>query len=213
MSNLLFQTGQRVLFQGDSITDAGRDREAFASLGSGYANLIAAWLSAKYPDFRVEFLNRGISGNTIPDLETRWMEDCIDLKPDWLSILIGINDTARNCNPEISSDAWNIPQYEACYRKLLDRVKSETSARVIIMEPFLLPVTTDRERWREDLDLRIQAVRRVARDYGAILIPLDGIFAAVCSHREPAFWSADGVHTTGAGGALIAQAWINAVSL
>lgn len=209
MSNLLLEPGQRVLFQGDSITDAGRDRQAFASLGSGYASLIAAWLAAKYPDLRVEFLNRGIGGNRACDLQARWAKDCIDLRPEWLSIMVGVNDTWRRFDSNIISD---IPEFEACYRRLLDRVKSETSARVIIMEPFLLPIRSDYDAFREDLDPRIQAVRHVARDYGAIYVPLDGIFAAACTQREPAFWAPDAVHPSDAGHALIAQAWIRAMS-
>ena len=208
MGHLLLQPGARILFQGDSITDAGRSRENDALLGSGYANLIAAWLSARYPGRELTFLNRGVSGNRVYDLEERWTRDCIDLHPDWVSILIGINATWRRYD---SGKLSPIEEFEACYRRLLDRVKAETSARVILLEPFVLPTPPDRVAWREDLDPRIAAVRRVAADYGTLYVPLDGLFAAAAAQRPAAFWAADGVHPTQAGHALIAQAWIRAV--
>ncbi|HEX2950678.1 MAG TPA: SGNH/GDSL hydrolase family protein [Armatimonadota bacterium] len=209
MSQLLIEPGATILFQGDSITDAGRSYEDNGQLGAGYPHFVAAWLSAKYPEYNLTFLNRGISGNRIYDLENRWSEDCIALQPDWVSILIGINDTWRRYDSELMSPAAD---FEACYRRLLDRITKETKARILILEPFVLPTLPDREAWREDLDPRIAAVRRVARDYQARYIPLDGLFSAAATQREPAFWTADGVHPTQAGHALIAQAWIKAVS-
>ena len=210
MSSLLLQPGARILFQGDSITDAGRGRQDDNQLGGGYPNAIAAWLSARCPARNLTFLNRGISGNRVYDLEERWTQDCIALQPDWLSILIGINDTWRRYDRNIPSPA---EEFEACYRRLLDRVKNETKARLILLEPFVLPTPPDRIAWREDLDPRIAAVRRVACDYGAILVPLDGLFAPAAAQRGPAFWAGDGVHPTPAGHALIAQAWIRAVEV
>ncbi len=210
MGHLLLQPGARILFQGDSITDAGRSRENDALLGAGYPHLIAAWLSAAVPDAGWTFLNRGISGNRIYDLEARWTEDCITLQPDWVSILIGINDTWRHYDSNVPSP---IADFEACYRRILDRVKAETPAHILILEPFVLPVPADRIGWREDLDPRLDAVRRVAREYAARLVPLDGLFSAASVQRESAFWAGDGVHPSPAGHALIAQAWIRAVEV
>lgn len=208
MSQLLLKPTARILFQGDSITDAGRSREDDYNLGGGYANLVAAWLSARYPERHLTFLNRGISGNRIYDLETRWTEDCIALRPDWVSILIGINDTWRRYDSNTPSP---MPDFEACYRRLLDRVKAETAAEIILLEPFVLSTPPDRIAWREDLDPRINIVRRVAQDYGALYVPFDGLFAVAATRRPPAFWAGDGVHPTQAGHALMAQAWIRAV--
>lgn len=208
MGQLMLQPGARVLFQGDSITDAGRSREDDAQLGYGYVNYIAAWLSARYPERRLTFLNRGISGNRIYDMEAHWTEDCIALQPDWLSILIGINDTWRRYDSNTPSP---IVDFEASYRRMLDRTKAETHAQVILLEPFVLPTPPDRVTWREDLDPRIDVVRRVARDYGAIFVPYDGLFAAAATRREPSFWAGDGVHPSQPGHALMAQAWIKAV--
>ena len=210
MSQLLIKPGSRILFQGDSITNSGRHHRDDSILGQGYPNFIAAWLSALYPAHNLVFLNRGISGNRIYDLEDRWSKDCIDLQPDYLSILIGVNDTWRIFDSNTPSP---IADFEACYRRILDRVIKETKAKIILLEPFVLPTQPDRVTWWEDLILRIAVVRRVAVDYNAILIPLDGLFAAASTRREAKCWSADGVHPTQAGHALISQAWIDAVTL
>lgn len=209
MSELIFKPGSKILFQGDSITDAGRIYGDEKNLGPGYPNFIASWLSAQYPTYNLEFINKGISGNRVYDLEERWTKECIDIKPDWVSVLIGINDTWRRYDSNVVS---KITDYESCFRRILDRVVKETKAGIIILEPYVLPTPPDRIEWREDLDPRIAAVRRIAVDYNAILIPLDGIFAAASTRRPMEFWAADGVHPTQAGHALIAQAWIDAVT-
>ncbi len=199
---------QTVLFQGDSITDAGRDREGGVALGSGYANMTAAWFSALYPAKQVRFINRGVGGNRAKDLRQRWQADCLDLKPDWLSILIGINDTWRRYD---SSDPTTAEAFETDYRFILEAARRELDARLIICEPFVLPHPADREAWREDLDPKIAVVRKLAREFDAIYVPLDGIFAAAATQREMSFWAHDGVHPSPAGHALIAQAWLKAV--
>jgi acyl-CoA thioesterase I len=209
MATALIAPGARLLFQGDSITDAGRDRADASSLGDGYVHRVAAVLAALYPELDATVLNRGISGNRIYDLETRWQEDCIDLRPSLVSILIGINDTWRRYDSGFASPA---DEFEACYRRLLDRVRAETEAPVVLLEPFVLPVPEDRKGWREDLDPRIHAVRSVAVDYGCSYVPLDGVFAAAAAERDPALLAPDGVHPSAAGHALIARAWLQAVA-
>lgn len=197
-----------VLFQGDSITDAGRNYADGSDLGAGYAMLAAAWFSAAYPEKRVRFINRGIGGNRACDLRARWQHDCLGLRPAWVSILIGVNDTWRRYD---SDDPTPVEAFERDYRAILTAVRDRLRARLIICEPFLLPVPDDRTTWREDLDPKIAAVRRLAREFEATYVPLDGLFAAAAARREPAFWLPDGVHPTPAGHALIAQAWLRAV--
>ncbi len=204
----LIEDGAVVLFQGDSITDAGRVRNT-DDLGSGYAMIAASWFQALYPEKRVRFINRGIAGNRIPDLQQRWQNDCLELRPTWVSILIGINETWRRYD---SADPTTVEVYEAGYRTLLESVASTLpQVRLVLGEPFVLPVPDDRRAWREDLDPKIDVVRRLAREYRAILVPYDGIFAQAATRREPAFWAADGVHPTPAGHALMAQAWLHAI--
>lgn len=197
-----------VLFQGDSITDTGRERTKSQSLGIGYANLVASWYSALYPEQNVQFLNRGISGNRVKDLKERWDEDCIDLQPDVVSIMIGINDCWRRYD---SNDPTSTDAYTQDYFDILTRVQKETTAKLIILEPFLVPLEPRLDEWREDLDPKIQAVRKLAREFNALYVPLDGIFASACTRQKPSYWAADGVHPTAAGHGLIAQAWLETI--
>ena len=191
------------------MTDCDRDRNDSYSLGSGYPALIAAYLWSHFPCLKLTILNRGASGDRVYDLATRWEDDCIKLQPDWVSILIGINDTWRRFDSSIISP---IEEFEKTYRKLLDQVVENTQARLVLCEPFVLDFPPDRRAWRPDLNPRIEVVRQLAAEYSAILVPLDGLFAAACTKAEPAFWADDGVHPTLAGHGLIAKAWVEAVS-
>jgi acyl-CoA thioesterase-1 len=197
-----------VLFQGDSLTDGGRNREQPDELGRGYALMAAAQFSAKYPGSGVRFVNRGKGGDKVADLQRRWREDCLELRPTWVSILIGINDTWRRYteNNPTSADA-----YESGYRELLEQAQGGMGAKLVLIEPFLFPNYPDHDRWREDLNPKIDIVRRLAREYGAALVPADGLFAQACAKAEAAYWSYDGVHLHPAGHALLANAWLRAI--
>ncbi len=199
-----------VLFQGDSITDAGRCLGGDGELGQGYVMMTASLFSAICPDRQVRFVNRGISGNRVRDLRARWQEDCLDLAPTWVSIMIGVNDTWRRYD---SNDPTSVEDFEADYLHILEQVRDSLNARLILIEPFVLPVPSDRVAWREDVDPKIDAVRRLARQFGATLIPMDGVFAQACTVREPSFWAPDGVHPTPAGHALIAKTWLEIVGV
>jgi acyl-CoA thioesterase I len=206
--SVLIEDKALVLFQGDSITDCGRDRQNGADWGRGYAAMVAAWFSMLHGEKDVRFINRGISGNRAVDLRARWQADCLDLKPTWVSILIGVNDTWRRYD---RNDPTPVEVYESAYRDILRQTKEKLRARLIILEPFLLHTPPDRATWREDLNPKIAVARRLAREFDAIFVPLDGLFAAATKRREPTFWLPDGVHPTPAGHALIAQAWLRAV--
>lgn len=205
----IMQNTKLILFQGDSITDAGRSRDTDDFLGSGYASLVASWFSALKPELGVRFINRGISGNRVKDLVERWHTDCLELKPDLVSILIGINDCWRRYD---SDDPTSAQEFEAGYRDILLR-SAENGAAVVIIEPFVLPCPQDRETWRDDLDPKIAVARKLAREFGAIYVPADGLFAQAAAKRPPEFWASDGVHPSPAGHALLAQAWLSAVKL
>ena len=206
---MLIPKNATLLFQGDSVTDCGRKREEISSMGGGYPNFVSSLISAKYPELNIKFVNKGISGNKTRDLVSRWQEDCIDLKPDFLSILIGINDCWHGFNHD---DKTTAEQFEDNYREILTRTKKELpNTKIIIMEPFVLPYPQDRLTWRVVLDPEIHIARKLAREFDALLIPLDGIFAKATMYREPTFWAADGVHPTGVGHALIAQSFIDLI--
>ncbi|MFQ3610027.1 MAG: SGNH/GDSL hydrolase family protein [Fimbriimonadales bacterium] len=207
---LIIAENSTILFQGDSITDAGRDRNEPNHLGYGYVAMIAQFLDALYPERRLRYLNRGISGNRAKDLLARWETDCLQLRPDWVSILIGINDTWRRYD---ANDPTSTEAFLQSYRALLQRTREKTSARLILMEPFVLHTPPDRQTWREDLDPKIRGVQALAKEFDALLVPLDRLFKEASLKREPAFWAPDGVHPSPAGNALIAQAWLRTVGI
>ena len=185
---LEISAGATVLFQGDSVTDAGRARALPDSLGAGYPLLVASWFSAAFPERGARFLNRGVGGDRVVNLLERWERDCLTLRPDVLSILIGVNETWRAFD---AGDPTPATVFERQYREPLERTRAALPAtRIALMEPFVLPFPPDREAWRVDLDPKIQAVRRLARDFGCALVPLDGLFAEAVTRREPAFLGA-----------------------
>jgi lysophospholipase L1-like esterase len=195
----LFKENSLILFQGDSITDCGRNREDPDSLGDGYVNLIMETLSDRYSQSNLKFVNRGISGDKIRDLQLRWGTDCINVKPDILSILIGVNDTLIT----------PIDQFEEGYRMLLRESTRALNPEIVLCEPFLL--LGDNNAYRDDLDPKIEIVHKLSDEFCTLLLPLDKIFRDSCSNHPPEYWAPDGVHPTPAGHALIAKSWIKYV--
>lgn len=207
---MLLNDQDLVLFQGDSVTDTGRDRADIKSLGYGYPMMAAAWFGASHPEQKVRFINKGVSGDRTCDLKARWEEDCIKLQPTVVSILIGINDCWRRYD---RNEPTTVEEFDENYRFLLTRLKEMSVRTVILGEPFLLPIPEDRRQWREDLDPKITVVRDLAREFQTLLLPLDGVFNSVVSRREPEFWTPDGVHPSPAGHALIAKEWLRAINV
>jgi acyl-CoA thioesterase-1 len=207
----LFKKGQIVLFQGDSITDCGRDREDITSLSNGYPGAIANMYNLLFPGNDVTFINKGISGNRVVDLLGRYERDFKNIKPDFISILIGINDTWRRYD---NNDPTSTEQYEQGYKELLQKIKSDfPNCYIMIIEPFLLNSLPDRASWREDLDPKIQVARKLAKEYADFYLPLDGIFAKVEVERYTCNQIAeDGVHPSAIGHAIIAEEYIKAIA-
>jgi lysophospholipase L1-like esterase len=205
-----------VLFQGDSITDNGRNRTApdpnsAAQLGSGYPYLIAALALAAEPARGLRFFNRGISGNKVPDLVARWDADTIALKPDVLSVLVGVNDFWHKL---LNGYTGTTADYEKGYGDLLRATRAALPAtRLVVLEPFVLRTGSVDARWFPEFDERRAAAARVAHAAGATFIPLQTMFDRLTRNTPPAFWAADGVHPTPAGHAAIARAWRDAVRL
>lgn len=193
----------RILFQGDSVTDCGRNREDLHDLGAGYPQYAAALIRAALPGRELEFINKGISGNRTRDLLARWQAETIDLQPDLVSILIGINDTWRAFD---ANDPTPAQVYEDNYRRLLIDLKTHTKAKILMLEPFLMHKTPEEKAaFHPDLDMKIQAARRLAREFADAYVPLDGLFAAACVGTEPSHWAGDGIHPTAAGAQFIAE--------
>jgi lysophospholipase L1-like esterase len=198
--------GGRVLFIGDSITDAGRDR-AGDDLGWGYAMMAAAWFTARHPGHRATFRNRGISGDRVRDLRARWAEDCLAHEPQVVSVLIGINDTWRRYT---DGDPTTAEQFAADYRHVLTATRDRLDAALILVEPFVLPLDADQAAWRADLDPKVEVVRELAAEFGATLVAVDALFRD--ADVDPRVWTNDGVHLTPFGHALLAQQWLHAVT-
>jgi len=208
--------GTVVLFQGDSITDTGRDRgvadpNAARALGSGYPLLVAAAALAARPDRGLRFYNRGVSGNKVPDLAARWAADTVALAPDVLSILIGVNDFWHTLTGGYTG---TVDDYEHQYAALLDDTgRALPRARLIVLEPFVLRCGAVDERWFPEFDRRRAAAERIAQRAGATFVELQRVFDDLARKSTPQYWAADGVHPTPAGHAVIAERWRRAARL
>ena len=198
----------KILFQGDSITDAGRDYGNPHDLGKGYAMYAADRIRKMFPDREFDFINRGIAGNNTGDLKERWTTDAINIQPDVISILFGINDSWHPAG-EIHGIPLDI--YESNYRNLLERIRNETHAKIIILEQFLMP-TARKFYFREDVDPKIQITRKLAMEFADAFIPLDGLLTAKCVGRPPERLSADGVHPTAEAAEFISGLYAEALS-
>ena len=209
-------SGSRLVFLGDSITDMkwGRnERDRNHYLGHSYVYLIASRLGVDMPEARLEFFNRGISGNKVGDLRARWQKDAIDMKPDLLSILIGVNDVSQNGGQDVALDRW-----EADYRFLLDSSrKANADLRLVLLEPFVLRVgrLADDEawkHWRGEVDKLRPIVARLAKEYRAVHVRTQEVFDNAASMVRPDHWIWDGVHPLPQGHELIARNWLEQVS-
>jgi lysophospholipase L1-like esterase len=204
-----------ILFQGDSITDAGRVKEkqsanSTACFGMGYALLAAAHLLSTHSDKNLVIYNRGISGNKVYQLADRWQRDCFDLKPNVVSILVGVNDFWHKLNGKYEGTA---EKYEADYRQLLTlTTKMLPDVRLVIGEPFaVLGGTAVDEKWFPEFDLYRAAAAKLAIEFDAIFIPYQTIFTEAQNYAPARYWTGDGVHPSMAGISLMAEAWLNAV--
>jgi lysophospholipase L1-like esterase len=209
-----FHPGDVILFQGDSITDGGRQRTGSDynhTMGQDYAYILAAKLGAEYPDRNLTFLNRGISGERVIDLAARWQTDTLDLKPNVLSILVGINDTLGN-----GDRAESVEQYEATYDSLLAKtIAASPTTKIVLGEPFILPVGRYKENYATqliDVKKRQAVVAKLALKYRLPLIRYQEIFDEACKKAPADHWSWDGIHPTYAGHGLMAQEWLKTVA-
>lgn len=207
--------GDVILFQGDSITDAGREREKQqantpASFGSGYAFLAASAMLNEYADKEPSIYNRGISGNKVYQLAERWQKDCLELKPAVLSILIGVNDFWHKHNGQYQG---TVEIYENDFRKLLQETKKALpDVKLVIGEPFaIIDGTAVDETWYPEFDSYRASAKKIAQEFNAIFIPFQAIFDEAQKHAKGQYWSWDGVHPSMAGAALMAEAWLKAV--
>ncbi|HEV7380321.1 MAG TPA: SGNH/GDSL hydrolase family protein [Dyadobacter sp.] len=204
----------KILFQGDSVTDGNRGRNDDWNhvMGHGYAYTVASKLWYDFPDKGFYFYNRGISGNQITDLANRWQADTIDIQPDWLSILVGINDTEAYIKGNQSLTAEN---FEANYRNLLLKTREQLpNTRLILGEPFILPVGRVKDRqalYETEVVKRQQIVRKLAQEFEALFIPYQSAFTKALEKAPADYWIWDGIHPMPAGHELMARLWLEIV--
>lgn len=203
-----------IVFQGDSITDCGRSREANlpqgAGLGAGYPTLIAARLLCDKPEVDWNFINTGISGNRVVDLYARWKIDTLNRQPDILSILIGVNDTWHEFH---SHNGVEVPRYARIYRELLEWTKAELpNVQLVIMEPYVHPFGAVTPEWLPEMAERAKVARQLATDFNAIFIPCQTLLDEALKRAPQEHWTRDGVHPAIAGHQLFADAWLKAVN-
>lgn len=199
----------KILFYGDSITDAGRDRTDPHNLGPGYPAKIAEWLAINQLEKTFEVINRGIGGDRTNELLERIEEDCLDEKPDLVSLLVGINDTWHNLEGKTFATAEEAHRFEVNYRSLVDQIL-QLGKPLIILEPYLLPHPKERLQWRVDLDSKIQIIRQIALEHHLPFVPLDGILHSYAVDLGcQAITGEDGVHPTDLGFELITKAWLD----
>jgi lysophospholipase L1-like esterase len=204
-----------VLFQGDSITDAGRKRDKMdannaGALGDGYAFLAAAQLLKLFPDKNLKIFNKGVSGNKVYQLAERWEEDCIQLQPDVLSILIGVNDFWHTLTGGYKG---TIKTYRDDFTALLDRTKQKFPAvQLVIGEPFaVIGVKAVDEKWYPAFNDYRAASKEIADKYEAAYIPYQSIFDKAQKEAPGSYWTGDGVHPSLAGAELMADSWLETV--
>lgn len=201
----------KILFQGDSITDAGRDRRNYHDMGKGYPRYASELIAAAHPDTELEFINFGIGGNRTDQLFDRIYADGIAFQPDVISILIGINDIWHRYGAE--RIATTDEQIALNYRSILERIKRETSAKIVMLSPYVLDAE-DKEHMKRDLETVLPIIRGLAEEFADVYIPLDELFAeAIKSQPEPRYYSADGVHPNENGARFIGEQYARAVEV
>ena len=202
-----FKESAVVLFQGDSITDCGRDRNDITSLGNGYPQIVANIYRTMFPKRNITFINKGISGNRVRDLLARYDEDFLAIKPDFISILIGINDVWRAFD---RNDPCPLERFEQEYDLLLTKIRTDMpDTKIMVISPFVLHSLPDRETWQPDLDPKIEVCEKLAAKHNCIYLPMQSIFnKAVKRDYTPKELAEDGVHPTHFGHAYIAAEYL-----
>ena len=220
-AGLSLKQGATILIQGDSITDAGRDKKMLepnqpAALGKGYARLIAYHLLAKHPEKELKIYNRGISGNKVPDLEGRWERDCLELKPDILSIMIGVNDYWHTVAFG-SKYEGTVESYGTGLTALLERTREALpEVQLVLCEPFVVRTADNgpRKDWFPEFDHRRAKAREAAESVGAVFVPFQEMFdAAVAAGFPNKQLAGDDIHPSSDGHALMASRWLGDTGL
>lgn len=208
------QKGDKLVMIGDSVTDCERARPVgeglFNAIGRGYVSYVDALLGSAYPELGIRVVNMGISGNTARNLKERWQTDVIDLKPDWLSVMIGINDVWRQYDsPNIHETHVYIEEYEAALREILGAVRPSLKG-LVLMTPFYLE-PNESDAMRHTMDQYGAVVKRLAEEFDAVLVDTQAAFNELMNHTYPAAVSWDRVHPNHVGHMTLAQAFLKGI--
>lgn len=211
---MILQKGEKLLFIGDSVTDCERSKPdgegLFGALGKGYVSFIDGLLRAVYPELGIRVVNKGINGNTVRDLRARWQTDVIDQKPDWLSIMIGINDVWRQYDtPFIREFHVYLEEYEEILSELVRKTKPLVKG-LVLMTPFYLE-PNDKDPMRHSMDQYGNAVKKIAKENDCILVDTQEAFNPILKELYPASIAWDRVHPDAAGHMILARAFLEKI--
>lgn len=208
--------GGVMVFQGDSITDAGRNKKEpkpneQKSFGKGYAWMAASQLLISNPAHQLTLHNRGISGNKVHQLADRWDKDCLELKPDVLSILIGVNDIWHGLNGRYDGTAKT---YEDDFNQLIEKTKkSLPKVQLVICEPFVLKCGAVNDKWFPEFDKYRAAAKKIAESHHAVFVPFQSMFDEAVKYAPPNHWAGDGVHPSSHGASLMAHFLLHSIDV
>jgi lysophospholipase L1-like esterase len=209
-----FKANQTLLFIGDSITDCGREYpvgQRWNSLGGGYVSFVDSIMGAVIPETPITVLNTGISGNRVTDLEARWQSDVLYLEPNWLSVMIGINDVWRQFDSEPGAEQVEPEQYELVYRSLLAKTRSQLDG-LVLMTPYFLE-TNREDPMRLKMDAYGTITKKLAVEFDAIFVDTQATFDHYLAHQPTESLCADRVHPNGLGHMILARAFLNALGV
>lgn len=207
---MLLSPHKKLLFIGDSVTDAGR-RETAIPYGSGYVSIVRNTLLARYPALNLTIVNKGVNGDNIRDLAARWEQDVIAERPDYLCVAVGINDVARQFTTDVANAVYP-EEYQNTYRTLLRRALDGATPALFLMTPYL--IESDRTKpLRRQMDAYGLIVKALATEFKATLIDLQAAWDSGLRYTTPSFWSGDQIHPNGVGSTLIAQAFLRAIQI
>jgi lysophospholipase L1-like esterase len=211
---MIISKNSKLVIVGDSITDAGRTtpigESVFDGLGKGYVLMVDSLLGAAYSHHPIRVVNVGTSGNTVRDLRRRWQMDVLDLKPDWVAVLIGVNDVWRQFDaPKHQEMHVYIEEYEATLNDLISLTKASTQG-VILMTPFYIEPNRE-DPMRMQMDRYGDVIKRLALKHDAVLVDMQAAFDEVLRNYYPATIAWDRIHPTATGHMVMARAFLNAI--
>ena len=212
--SMLLEKGSRLIMVGDSITDCGRDYNAqpagWGSFGEGYVNLVNAFLTGLCPQYEIMVINKGVNGNTIVDLKERWEKDVLALQPDWVSVMIGVNDVWRHFDTVLQQiKGTTIEEYERTYRQLVDSMRDRVKG-IIIMSPFMIE-PNKKDEMRQMVEEYAAVARKIAREYGLIYADIQAAVDNYLEHLSPYIISADRVNPNLSGHMIIAREFMKSI--